>query len=83
MDPLIALLPSLGLPGLVIAALLYALRSKDQELTAERQASVARAEKYSSFALECQQRTLAAVEKSADIAEACAKAIEELRRGRR
>jgi hypothetical protein len=70
MDPLLSSLATAGLPGLVIAALLYALRSKDQELTAERAARIADARAAQAFALEYQSKVLQGVERCGEIAEA-------------
>lgn len=40
MDPLLSALTGFGLPGLVVAVLLLALRQKDQELRASEKARI-------------------------------------------
>ncbi len=63
METLGTALAAYGLPGIVIGVLIYWLREKDKELTAERIARIADAKGYTDLALKLQSEVIAAVHK--------------------
>lgn len=75
MEAFLTAIASHGLPGLAIAVLIYWLREKDKELTAERNARIADAKAYTDMALKLQSEVIAAVHKLTSVFEEMKKVI--------
>lgn len=75
MEALLTAIAAHGLPGIVIAVLVYWLREKDKELKAERDARIADAKGYTDLALKLQSEVIAAVHKLTSVFEEMKKVI--------
>ncbi len=69
MEAFLTAIAAHGLPGIVIAVLIYWLREKDKELAEERKARIADAKGYTDMALKLQSEVIAAVHKLTDVFE--------------
>ena len=69
MDPILAPLTTLGLPGVIIAVLIYWLWRTQAELGAERKARVEDAQNYTTLALKLQGEVHASIDRLEKISE--------------